>query len=124
MSALVAVVFQFGAVYVPLTHVHVETHDSDHHHGREIHTHFSGHQSKSSQRVSPNGGHDDVQTVGTQLFAATTSEVFVAPIAILTMSDPVVAQSFTVRGAPEVAHGLDPPDCLTVSLRAPPSFLS
>lgn len=127
LTAVVLVVLvQSGAMASPMMHVHLDAAETEHHHGRSLHAHLSGHHASVPTRHGPIADHQDEtgRTVSAQIYLAAASEPFSLPA----LSSPTFALIVPVTRAegliPQVAHAHDPPSLTLRSPRAPPALLS
>ena len=51
LAAVLAVAVQVSAVTAPMAHVHLDDHETAHHHAREMHTHLSSHGSFTEAHI-------------------------------------------------------------------------
>jgi hypothetical protein len=126
LAIVLSLAVQGAAIGAPLAHAHPDDHATDHHRGRAVHVHWTGHAHSHHPVGVPvldDDDHDRAVFVNTFVSVAASAlparevahEIFELPIpAETTMHRPV-----------EVAHGHDPPCCSSLPSRAPPaSFLS
>jgi hypothetical protein len=129
VAGLLAVTVQASAVTAPMLHVHLDDHDSDHHHAREMHSHLSGHGHHAGTLPVPmqptlSDDDGDENVVAVSGFVATTVETFPGTVAIPVETIVITLADVTINRIPHVAHGHDPPAILSTPSRAPPSSLS
>ena len=123
-TALVVLV-QFGAFAAPLTHVHLDAHDTAHHHGQTLHAHLTAH-AAAPTHDGPIVDHqeDAGRTVSAQIFVTGAIAPFTLPALPAPTFVFVMPPSEVHDRAPHVAHGHDPPSLVLRSPRAPPASLS
>jgi hypothetical protein len=124
-AAVLVVLVQSGAIAAPLTHVHLDDVETEHHHGQSLHAHLSGHQTVPL-RPGPIADHQEEtgRTIAVKIYLAAAAKPFSLPA----LPSPAFALIVPVAQAngrtPHVAHGHDPPSLRLQSPRAPPALLS
>lgn len=121
-----SVALQAGAVTAPLVHEHPDDAATDHHRGRTIHSHWTGHQHDDGPTARgpslTEADHD--RAVFLDIFVAVREVRAPAP----TLSFEPVELSAPAERRPyraiEVVRSHDPPIGASLSSRAPPSCLS
>jgi hypothetical protein len=126
VAGLLAVTVQASAVTAPMLHVHLDDHDSDHHHAREMHSHLSGHGHHAGNLPAPSQSilsddDGDENVVAVSGFVATSVEASQGAVAIPVETIVIALADVTVSRIPHVAHGHDPPARSSTPSRAPPS---
>jgi hypothetical protein len=113
---------QGAALTGPLVHAHPDDHASEHHGGRAVHTHWSGHARHSHPTGTPALSADDHdRAVFLNAFVAVATSPMPSPGATQDVFElPVPAERTAHRGI-EVVRSHDPPSIRTLSSRAPPS---
>jgi hypothetical protein len=125
-AVALALLVPIGAVTVPLLHVHLDVHDTDHHQGRAMHGHIAGHEHRVPAVAHRTGIEEpgDERTLTPTLFVAVSSTAFalpaVTPARLVLAPLPERAAHLILH----VAHGHDPPLSRSISPRAPPASLS
>jgi hypothetical protein len=128
-AAALVVLVQIGALAAPLTHVHLDAEETEHHHGQALHAHLSGHDSHDAVRPHRPGPIVDHQeeagrTVDAQIFVSAAADPFSLP-AVPPSAFVLVVPAAQPRGRmPHTAHATDPPTLDLGSPRAPPASLS
>ena len=126
VAGLLAIAVQASAVTAPMVHVHLDDHDSDHHHAREMHSHLAGHARHVAPLPATHGpsliDDDDERVLAVSGFVATSAEVFPGVAATPIETAVVVFEDVTVSRIPHVSHGHDPPERTATPSRAPPSL--
>lgn len=116
---------QAAALSAPLVHTHPDDHATEHHGGRTMHAHWSGHSHSAHPLDSPAlepPDHD--RAVFLTAFLAVAGFSLVTPsVPPVVFELPVPAESAAHR-AVDIAHGHDPPYLQSLPSRAPPTFLS
>jgi hypothetical protein len=124
-AAALVVLVQFGAVAAPMLHVHVEDHDTPHHHGQALHAHLSEHRGPSHSASGPVIDHDDAgRTLTPQIFVSAAVDPFHVPALPAPCVILIVPAPIAVGRTPHVSHAHDPPCVPSLPSRAPPAFLS
>jgi hypothetical protein len=125
IAVALALAFEAAALGAPLVHAHPDDHATGHHHGRVVHTHWSGH--------AQSARHPDTPTVETEDH---DRPVFVNAFVAVSPSPPSAAgltpEIFELPVLPEQAahrrvddvRSHDPPCFRSLSSRAPPACLS
>ena len=122
-AVVVLLSLQVAAFAAPLTHAHLDDHETPHHDGRAVHAHWSPH-AASAPLDAPGVDHpDEERPTFLQLFVAvSTSPVALAACAVAPFRlapPPEAAATHPVT----VAHAHDPPSGTPLPPRAPPAFL-
>jgi len=128
-AAALVVLVQIGALAAPLTHVHLDAEETEHHHGQALHAHLSGHDSHDAIRPHRPGPIVDHQeeagrTVAAQIFLSAAAEPFRLPAVVVPAFVLIVPPAQPSGRMPQVAHAVDPPSVSVRSPRAPPALLS
>lgn len=108
-----------------MAHVHLDDHETAHHHAREMHTHLSSHSASAEHSVDPKvpsvtDDDGDERVLSVSGFIATSVDVFPGVAAIPAEIAIVIPDDETVSLVPVVAHGHDPPSLSLTPPRAPP----
>jgi hypothetical protein len=108
-----------------MAHVHLDDHETAHHHAREMHTHLSSHGASATRPVDPrvpilDDDDGDERVLSVSGFIATSVEAFPGVVAMPVAIAIVVPDEVTVSRIAVVAHGHDPPSLSLTPARAPP----
>jgi len=125
LATVLAVAVQVSAVTAPMAHVHLDDHETAHHHAREMHTHLSSHGASATRPVDPHvasltDDDGDERVLSVSGFVATGVDAFPGAVAIPVEIAIVIPDEETVSRVPVVAHGHDPPGLSVLPSRAPP----
>ncbi len=119
-----AALLPVGALCALFVHVHLDDHDTPHHHGHAIHAHFSEHNAApvhhdgSRQAID----HDDSeQTLTVQVFVAVSPDVQIAPALPTAPFSVSALRAPAPRPMRQVTHGHDPPLLARLAPRPPPA---
>jgi hypothetical protein len=125
VALALSVAIQVAAISAPLLHAHSDEHDTDHHRGRSIHSHWSAHplvHHESDRSVITET--DDDQEIALNTFVAESACSLHVPADVdAIVSVPVPVERPAHRAA-ETVRGHDPPLLKSRPSRAPPAFLS
>jgi len=107
-------------------HVHLDDHETAHHHGQSLHAHLTGHETVVPPRPGPSADHQEEagRTIKAQIYVSAAGEPFsleAAPSAVPVL---IVPPAQPGGRPPHVAHAHDPPSVTVRSPRAPPAHLS
>jgi len=108
-----------------MAHVHLDDHETAHHHAREMHTHLSSHGASATRPAdlhipSLTDDDGDERVLSVSGFIATSVDAFPGAVAIPVEIALVIPDEETVSRVPVVAHGHDPPGLSATPSRAPP----
>ena len=108
-----------------MAHVHLDDHETAHHHAREMHAHLAGHgaATRPVDRHVPSLSDDDgdERVLSVSGFIATSVDSFPGVAAIPVEMAIVIPDEVTISRIPVVSHGHDPPSLSATPSRAPPS---
>lgn len=114
-----------GAVCAMFVHAHLDDHDTFHHRGPQVHSHFSEHPTASTHHdgsTTTIENDDTEEPVDLQVFVAVSSYAQVVP------APPIAPYALVTRSTPaprpmrQVTHGKDPPPSLAnLGPRPPPT---
>jgi len=125
LATVLAVAVQVSAVTAPMAHVHLDDHETAHHHAREMHTHLAGHgaATRPVDLLVPSLSDDDgdERVLSVSGFIATSVDSFPGVAAIPVEMAIVIPDDVTISRIPVVSHGHDPPSLSATPSRAPPS---
>jgi hypothetical protein len=127
LTAAALVVFvQIGTIAAPLTHVHLDAEETEHHQGQAMHAHLSGHHTDVPIRPGPIVDHQEEagRTVTAQIFVSTAADPFSIPAVAPPSFVLVVPPAQPIGRTPHTAHATDPPPLNIASPRGPPTRLS
>ena len=125
LATVLAVAVQVSAVTAPMAHVHLDDHETAHHHAREMHAHLASHGAATRPvdlhvpSLSDDDGDERVLSVSG--FIATSVDSFPGAAAIPVEMAIVIPDDVTISRIPVVSHGHDPPSLSATPSRAPPS---
>ena len=127
VAGFLAIAVQASAVTAPMVHVHLDDHDSDHHHAREMHSHLAGHPRHAAPLLNTHGpslidDDEDERVLAVSGFVATSADVFPGVAATPVETAVLIFEDVAVSRIPHVSHGHDPPELAATPSRAPPSF--
>ena len=116
---------QGAGLSAPLVHAHPDEHDTDHHHGRQVHTHWAGHASSHAPSDGPSLDTADAdRALFLHAFVALPRTLSSAPgVTLAAFVFPVPAERPAHRGI-DVVRSHDPPPLRSRPARAPPTLLS
>ena len=125
LASVLAVAVQVSAVTAPMAHVHLDNHDTAHHHAREMHSHLSSHGASATRRIDPrvptlSDDDGDERVLSVSGFIATGVDAFPGVTAIPAEIAIIIPDEETISRIPVVAHGHDPPSLSVTPSRAPP----
>lgn len=115
-----------GAMCALFVHAHLDDHDTPHHRGRQIHAHFSEHQTARIHHVGDRTSldHDDIDNgADVQVFLAVSSDAQIVPALPATPFAVPTAGTRSPRPMRQVTHGHDPPLLLRLAPRPPPAYV-
>lgn len=116
---------QVAALSAPLVHAHPDDHATEHHAGRAVHTHWTGHAGPHGSSTTPALRTDDHDRA---VYLTAFVAVAAAWHPVVGVSDGIVELPVPSERAAhrvvEILHSHDPPFFSSRSPRAPPSFLS
>jgi hypothetical protein len=107
-----------------MAHVHLDDHETAHHHAREMHAHLASHGAATRPvdldvpSLSDDDGDERVLSVSG--FIATSVDSFPGVAAIPVEMAIVIPDDVTISRIPVVSHGHDPPSLSATPSRAPP----
>lgn len=125
VAVVLSLAVQAAAMGAPLVHAHPDEHATEHHAGRSLHTHWSGHDQAHHHSDTPAFTTADYdRAVFVNFFVAVAVAHIVAasavpPVFLLAAPTERAAQ----RGL-DVVRSHDPPHVRSLPSRAPPVFLS
>jgi hypothetical protein len=107
-------------------HVHLDDHETAHHHGQSLHAHLQGHETVVPPGRGPVADHqeDAGRTVKAQIYVSAAGEPFSLAAIPFATHVLVVPPAQPGGRTPHVAHAHDPPSATVRSPRAPPACLS
>jgi hypothetical protein len=125
LASVLAVAVEVSAVTAPMAHVHLDDHETAHHHAREMHTHLSSHGASAARPVDPHAplvsdDDGDERVLSVSGFIATGVDAFPGVTAIPAEIAIIIPDEETISRIPVVAHGHDPPSFSVTPSRAPP----
>jgi len=126
LATVLAVAVQVSAVTAPMAHVHLDDHETAHHHAREMHTHLASHGAPATRPIDPHvpslsDDDGDERVLSVSGFVATNVDSFPGVTAIPVETAIVIPDEVTISRIPVVSHGHDPPSLSATPSRAPPS---
>lgn len=125
VAIALALAVQGAALTSPLVHAHPDEHATGHHAGREVHTHWAGHdQSHHSPDAPAFDRADQDRAVFLNTFVAVAVPAFPAPVLTPAVIELPVPAERAAHQAIDITHGHDPPYSRSLPSRAPPAFLS
>lgn len=114
-----------ASVAAPLTHVHDDDHETDHHAPRAVHAHFSGHHARAAAGHDPRTpeihANEHERVVYLQLFVAVAGSTMTVPAAVVTSTLLVTPREAPAHRSVHVEHAHDPPVFGPRPSRAPPA---
>ena len=126
LATVLAVAVQVSAVTAPMAHVHLDDHETAHHHAREMHAHLASHGAPATRSIDahvPSLSDDDgdERVLSVSGFIATSVDSFPGVAAIPVEMAIVIPDDVTISRIPVVSHGHDPPSLSVTPSRGPPS---
>ena len=125
IAAVLSLALPAAGLCAPFVHVHPDDHATEHHDGRDLHAHFTGHAAvdhPSDGKSLESDEHDRAVAVGA--FVAVPVASFAVPDAIVSAFAAAAAAERAAHQPVDVTHSHDPPLLSSVASRAPPTFLS
>lgn len=124
LAAVLTAAVQVALVGAPLVHAHPDDHATEHHHGRAVHAHWTGHSHSPHQADTPVlGSPDHDRAVFLSAFVAVAVSAFATPATSHSSYElPSPAETAAHRSV-GVVHGHDPPFLQPRTSRAPPACL-
>jgi hypothetical protein len=125
LAAGMCVSLVVASVAAPLTHVHEDDHETDHHSAYGVHAHFSGHHAQPAQAHDPRRAEIDAneneRVVYLQLFVAVAGSSLEMPAAVVTSTSLAAPEESPAHRSVHIMHGHDPPVFGPRLSRAPPA---
>jgi hypothetical protein len=125
LAFALSLAIQAAGLRAPLVHAHPDEHETAHHAGRAVHSHWGGHAPSSHAPDGPAAGapdHDRAVFVGA--FAAVAVSAFPAPAVTSDVAVLPVPSEQAAHKSIAIAPGHDPPWSHSLPSRAPPACLS
>jgi hypothetical protein len=125
VALALSLAIQVAALHAPLVHAHPDDHDTDHHHGRAIHSHWSAHPLLRHDPDRPTITEiDDDHAIALNAFVAASSSSVYVPADVAGTFTVAVPDERRAHRIAETVRSHDPPASQSLSPRAPPLILS
>jgi hypothetical protein len=124
-AVVVSLAVQASFLGAPVVHAHPDDHATGHHHGRSVHSHWTGHGQTHDLSDTPSVSATDRDRA---VFVGVFVAVMNAPVAPPTLAPAVFTVPVPVERASarrlDTVRSHDPPYARSLSSRAPPAVLS
>jgi hypothetical protein len=125
VAFVLALAVQGAVLTGPFVHAHPDSHDTGHHRGAAVHTHWAGHAAHAhSSDTSAIDTEDHDRAVFLNSFVAVAGTVHSVPAVSHSLFVLPVPVERPARRGIEVVRSHDPPCLRSLSSRAPPALLS
>ncbi len=126
IAVALALALPMAGLTAPFVHAHPDDQATDHHDGRVIHAHLSGHESSHHTSSDPSLGidDDDDRAVYVNAFVAVPVASFAVSDAAMTTFVLAAAGERAAHRPIDILHTHDPPALTSLPSRAPPFLLS
>ena len=123
-AAVLCIAIQAMTFDLPLTHAHLDDHDTAHHTSRTVHAHLAAHHAEPASDSAAWRAEDHDRALSISIIAMNASA---GPLAAAVVPSIAVPPSPSISWHPLAlirTHGHDPPWRASLAPRAPPSLLS
>ena len=125
VALALSVAIQAAGLSAPFVHAHPDDHDTDHHAGRAVHTHWASHGHAHHAADTPAfESVDEDRAVFLNAFVAVTVLAMASPVVVSVAVELSVPPERAAHRVIEIEPGHDPPARRSLASRAPPVFLS